>query len=142
MRRYLSTMSFLSTKHGHFLFWYTLTFVRILQNNLCQILKCIHGGRPFFTKKTWKMAQENLCLIGQTRFKIIKGVARGLRYLHQGSRLTIIHRDFKASNILLHTDMSQDIRFWCGLDFSWQGTASKYNTWLEHTYVIHPQLTW
>ncbi|MFS7960599.1 putative protein kinase RLK-Pelle-DLSV family [Helianthus anomalus] len=43
------------------------------------------------------------------RFQIIHGIARGLLYLHQDSRLKVVHRDLKAGNILLDHQMRPKI---------------------------------
>lgn len=43
------------------------------------------------------------------RYKIIEGISRGIIYLHEDSRLKVIHRDLKASNILLDADMNPKI---------------------------------
>ncbi|KAI3456686.1 hypothetical protein Pfo_013349 [Paulownia fortunei] len=49
---------------------------------------------------------KSLCLDWSTRFDICLGVARGLAYLHEESRLRIVHRDVKASNILLDSQLN------------------------------------
>ncbi|WVZ66194.1 hypothetical protein U9M48_015452 [Paspalum notatum var. saurae] len=53
---------------------------------------------------------ENRKLLNwEQRYNIIKGIARGLQYLHEDSRVRVVHRDLKASNILLDENMNPKI---------------------------------
>ncbi|KAJ9553840.1 hypothetical protein OSB04_017885 [Centaurea solstitialis] len=61
------------------------------------------------------------------RFHIIHGIAQGLLYLHQDSRLRVVHRDLKAGNILLDCDMNPKISDF-GLARMFKGQESEANT--------------
>ncbi|KAH1121310.1 hypothetical protein J1N35_004470 [Gossypium stocksii] len=52
---------------------------------------------------------KSLDLNWSTRYDICLGVARGLAYLHEESRVRIVHRDVKSSNILLDSDLTPKI---------------------------------
>ncbi|CAL5335833.1 unnamed protein product [Camellia sinensis] len=77
--------------------------------------------------KNWSDQTRRMLLDWPKRFHIINGISRGLLYLHQDSRLRIIHRDLKASNILLDIDMNPKILDF-GLPKSFGGNETEANT--------------
>ncbi|KAG8649343.1 L-type lectin-domain containing receptor kinase S.4 isoform X1 [Manihot esculenta] len=50
--------------------------------------------------------EPRIILNWELRFKIIKDVASGLLYLHEGYEQVVIHRDVKASNVLLDSELN------------------------------------
>jgi len=50
--------------------------------------------------------EQEIVLSWEQRFKIIKGVAAGLLFLHEGYEQVVIHRDVKASNVLLDCELN------------------------------------
>lgn len=51
------------------------------------------------------------CMEWKLRFKVALGIAEGLHYLHHECHRRIIHRDIKASNVLLTKDYEAQVLF-------------------------------
>ncbi|KAL5202615.1 hypothetical protein ABZP36_013567 [Zizania latifolia] len=78
---------------------------------------CIDGNMPLLVYEYLENGSLDQALFGDSRlsldwamrFEIILGIARGLTYLHEESSVRIVHRDIKAGNVLLDTDLTPKI---------------------------------
>ncbi|XP_021817989.1 G-type lectin S-receptor-like serine/threonine-protein kinase At1g11330, partial [Prunus avium] len=87
--------------------------------NLVQLFGfCIHGEERMLIYAYMPNKSLDCFLFDSTkamlldwtkRFNIIEGIAQGLLYLHKYSRMRVIHRDLKASNVLLDEYMKPKI---------------------------------
>ncbi|XP_050944114.1 probable leucine-rich repeat receptor-like serine/threonine-protein kinase At3g14840 isoform X1 [Cucumis melo] len=73
-----------------------LLIYEYLENN--SLARALYGPEEYQLKLDWP-----------TRQKICVGIAKGLAYLHDESRLKIVHRDIKATNVLLDKNLNPKI---------------------------------
>ncbi|KAL6283206.1 hypothetical protein ACE6H2_014135 [Prunus campanulata] len=90
------------------------TISAVQHNNLVDLYGfCVEGDKRLLVYEYLENNSLDQALFGKrslnldwsTRFDICLGVARGLTYLHEESRVRIVHRDVKASNILLDSNL-------------------------------------
>ncbi|WCJ29071.1 cysteine-rich RLK (RECEPTOR-like protein kinase) 25 [Euphorbia peplus] len=96
-----------------------LLIMKLQHINLVRLLGfCVDGEEKFLVYEFMPSGSLDVILFDSRkraeldwsiRINIINGIAKGILYLHEDSRLRIIHRDLKASNILLDNEMNPKI---------------------------------
>ncbi|PON45826.1 Serine/threonine protein kinase [Parasponia andersonii] len=88
---------------------------RLRHRNLVQLLGwcrrrgdllLVYDFMPNGSLDKYLFDEPKLVLSWEQRFKIIKGTAYGLLYLHEEWEQTVIHRDIKAGNVLLDSELN------------------------------------
>ncbi|XP_062201884.1 cysteine-rich receptor-like protein kinase 2 isoform X3 [Phragmites australis] len=130
---------------------------QVRHKNLVKLLGCsVDGPESFLIYEYHSNRSLDLFIFGgdqsmhldwQQRFDVIQGIAEGLCYLHEESETRIIHRDIKASNVLLDQKLKPKItdfglaRVLCGdrthLTTGIAGTVG----YMAPEYVVHGHLT-
>ncbi|CAA2954066.1 G-type lectin S-receptor-like serine threonine-kinase At4g27290 isoform X1 [Olea europaea subsp. europaea] len=135
-----------------------ICIAKLQHRNLVKLLGCcIEGEEKMLIYESMPNKSLDLILFDQTksmlldwskRLQVLNGVARGIMYIHQDSRLRIVHRDLKVSNILLDTDMNPKISDF-GIAKSFQENETEDKTsrvvgtygYMSPEYAVHGQFS-
>ncbi|TKW06573.1 hypothetical protein SEVIR_7G248700v4 [Setaria viridis] len=94
------------------------TISQVQHRNLVKLYGCcLEGNNPLLVYEYLDNGSLDKALFGNgrlnldwpTRFEICLGIARGLAYLHEESSIRVVHRDIKASNVLLDANLNSKI---------------------------------